>query len=222
MPKQYSIAWAIIVVIALVMSITRGLILSTSFAVLLLLILQRRWRQLGLALVAISCLAFLVFDYMPSEDEALSLNQEKSNDVRIDDFAYIVKNFKVGSLLFGEGMGTLINERINIENTFLWAFWRLGIVGVLFWVIPLILCISYFVKIKKYNPNFNLACAYFFSTVLIYVQTITNPYLNNSIGLSFVLVAIFSLRTLAKTDQKLMKVTGSLPIPLPPKARSAP
>jgi hypothetical protein len=30
------------------------------------------------------------------------------------------------------------------------------------------------------------------------VQTVTNPYLNNPIGLSFVMAAIFSLQTLAR------------------------
>jgi hypothetical protein len=36
--------------------------------------------------------------------------------------------------------------------------------------------------------------------ILVYVQTLTNPYLNNPIGLSFVMVAIFSLKTLSARD----------------------
>ena len=119
-----------------------------------------------------------------------------------------MENFKLNSLLFGEGMGTLINDRINIENTFLWAFWRLGVVGVIFWMSPLIICFKYFLRIKRCNPQFNLACAYLFSTILIYVQTLSNPYLNNAIGLSFVLVAIFSLRTLSKAVPEHVPITG--------------
>jgi hypothetical protein len=161
-PKRYSTVWATIVVIALAMTLTRGFILSTSFAVLLLLIMQRRRRQLSVALVVVACVAFFIFGYMPSQDENISLSREISNSQRIDDFAYIVENFKVVSLFFGEGMGTLINERINIGNTFLWAFWRLGIVGVLFWSIPLVLCLRYFARINRHSPQFHLACAYFF------------------------------------------------------------
>jgi hypothetical protein len=49
----------------------------------------------------------------------------------------------------------------------------------------------------------------------------SNPYLNNPIGLSFVLVAIFSLRTLAKADPEPIPMKGSLPLVAPAKARRA-
>ena len=220
-PKRYSAVWATIVVIALAMTLTRGFMLSTAFAVLLLLIVQRRRRQLAVALAVVACVAFFIWGYMPSQDDNISVSRDISNSQRLDDFAYIVENFKVSSFFFGEGMGTLINERINIENTFLWAFWRLGIVGVLFWFMPLILCLRYFAKIKRHSSQFRLACAYFFSTILVYVQTMSNPYLNNPIGLSFVLVAIFSLRTLAKADPELVPIPGSLPLAAAAKKRRA-
>ena len=198
LPGRYSAIFSTLIIAALAMTLTRGFILSTVFAMLLMLMMQRRWRQLGILTCLASCALFFVFIYMPLQDEAISLSREISNGQRIDDFAYIVENFRANSLFFGEGMGTPINDRINIENTFLWALWRLGIFGVLFWLCPLIICHRYFMKIKRGSPQFNLACAYYFSTILIYVQTMSNPYLNNSIGLSFILAAIFSLRTLSR------------------------
>ena len=101
-------------------------------------------------------------------------------------------------MVFGEGLGSEIDGRLNIENTFLWALWKLGVFGVLFWLVPLFLCIKYYIRIGRNDPGFNLASAYMFSTLLVYIQTMTNPYLNNPIGLSFVLISIFSLRTISK------------------------
>jgi O-antigen ligase len=197
-PSRFSAACAAVVIIAMVMTLTRGFVLSTIFALLLMLTVQRRWRNLGVALVALWGVAFLVFGYLPSQDESIAISRGSSNDQRIEDFYYIVNNMNVGTLLFGEGFGALINNRINIENTFLWAFWKLGIMGLLFWLLPLVLCLTYFARISRHSPHFMLACAYLFSTIAIYTQTMSNPYLNNPIGLSFVLVAVFSLRTLSK------------------------
>ena len=67
-----------------------------------------------------------------------------------------------------------------------------------------LLCLYYFARISRRDPDFRLASAYLFSTILIYVQTLSNPYLNNPIGLSFVLIALFSLRTISRASTASM------------------
>ena len=42
-----------------------------------------------------------------------------------------------------------------------------------------------------------MAAAWWCSVLLVYVQTSTNPFLNNPIGMSIVLMAVFALRALA-------------------------
>jgi hypothetical protein len=180
------------------MTITRGFVLSTFFAALLMLLAMHRWRQVGVALAVGACVAFFLWVYLPSQDDTLEGKRETSNTQRVEDFQYIVDNLEVGAIPLGHGLGSLVNDRLNIENTFLWAFWRLGLAGLLFWAMPLVVSMVYFGRIRRRDPHFRLACAYFFSIVLIYVQTMTNPYLNNPIGLSFVLVALFSLRTISR------------------------
>jgi hypothetical protein len=198
LPKRGSTVWLALVVAALAMTLTRGFVLSTSFAALAMLVAQRRWRPLSVAMVAVGCAAFFVWGYLPSQEETLDASRDESNNQRIADFAFVMRNLKVSTLLMGEGLGALINGRLNIENTFLWAIWRLGIAGFLFWLTPFVMCLNYFSRIGRHHPHFPLACAYFFSTLLVYLQTMANPYLNNPIGLSFVLVAVFSLRSLAQ------------------------
>ena len=190
----------LLVVSALVMTLTRGFALSTSIAVLLMLAAQGRWRWVGAASIAVAVATFLVWVYLPSLDEAFDGQRDISNSQRYEDLTYIFDNTSVWTILFGEGFGSLINERLNIENTFLWVFWKLGFAGVVFWCIPLAICVYYYVRIPKRHQDFQLASAFFFGTVLIYVQTLTNPYLNNPIGLSFVLLAIFSIRTLSRAS----------------------
>jgi len=188
---------AILMGMALVLTLTRGFILSTATAVLLMLVIQGRKISIVLGLAAILGAVFIAWSYIPSIDDSFVSARETSNSQRLDDMSFMLNHASVGTLVFGEGFGSPINGRSNIENTYLWALWRMGIAGVLFWLTPLALCAYYYFKSRKGNSD-GLASAYFFGAVLVYVQTATNPYLNNTIGLTFVLLAIFSLRTLAK------------------------
>jgi hypothetical protein len=187
----------IIVVAALVATLTRGFVLSTSVAVLLMLGLQGRKVTLGLGMVGVVVAAFVVWVYLPSLDDTLLRSRATSSLQRVDDMMFIVDQLRVRTVLLGEGFGSLINGRILIENTFLWALWKLGVAGLLFWLTPLLLCSYFFINIPNFRRD-GLACAFYFGVILLYVQTATNPYLNNPIGLSYMLIATFSLRTLAR------------------------
>jgi hypothetical protein len=194
----------ILVGVALVLTLTRGFLLSVSVSVLLMLAAQGRRVVAGMALVAVAIGAFIVFIYVPSLNEKISSSQTESNTQRQQDFREIVDHVTPQSLLIGEGYGAMVNDRFNIENTFLWAVWKLGVTGLLFWVMPLGLCAYYYLKIPNRSGHAT-ASAFFFGTVLVNFQTLTNPYLNNPIGLSFVIAAIFSLRTLSKQAQAKLR-----------------
>jgi hypothetical protein len=195
---------------ALILTLTRGFVLSTSVALLLLLAATGRWRSIAYAAIPIGAAAILVFVQLPSLDEGFLDQRDISNSQRLDDVSYIVENATVGTILMGEGFGSLINERLNIENSFLWAFWKLGLIGVAFWTLPLAMSVYYYVRVPKDESSHRLALGFLFGTVLVYVQTQTNPYLNNPIGLSFVLLSVFSLRTLSR--QRFVK-TRLEPVP---------
>lgn len=180
---------------ALVLTLTRGFMLSTTLAVLFLLLAQGRRAAFGAGLLATVVAGFLMLIYLPSINEGLSASRDISNNQRVEDTNYVAEHLSWATFVHGEGFGADINERANIENSFLWVFWKVGTAGVLFWLLPLVLCTAYFLRIpRKSSP---LGCAFYFSVILVYVQTVTNPYLTNPIGLSFVIVALFSLRTLA-------------------------
>jgi hypothetical protein len=211
MRVKYWLPLSVAVAVALVATLTRGFLISTSFAVFFLLMTQGRRAAMTVALVIGLIASFVVLVYLPSLNQGILTSQGLSNGQRISDVSYMVSNFSAGTFLFGEGFGALINDRVLIENTFLWATWKLGFAGLVFWFAPLFLVTHFFFSIPARGAN-RLACAYFFGTVLVYVQTMTNPYLNNPIGLSFVMVAMFSLRTLADRSSGAGNVGGEVPM----------
>lgn len=217
-PKWWRIG-VILVGTALVATLTRGFILSTSVAVLLMLALQGRKVTLGFGLAAVLLAGLIMWVYLPSFDDSVLRQRAASNLQRVDDMVFIVDRLSLRTVLLGEGFGSLINGRVLIENTYLWALWKLGVVGVLFWMTPLLLCTYFFISIPNFRRD-GLACAFYFGAILLYVQTGTNPYLNNPIGLSYMMIAIFSLRTLAQVRSVAAAASETeLPL-LPAGARS--
>jgi len=186
---------------AMVLAFTRGFVISTSAAVLLLLCVQGRWRSAIPAVLATGLAAFFVWIYQPSDRVDSTARQDISTNQRLEDMSYMFYHVKPTTLVFGQGYGSLINNRYAIENTYLWVLWKLGTAGLLFWMFPLGACVYYYLKIPDWRTN-RLANAYLFGTVLIYVQSITNPFLSNPIGLGFVMLAIFSLRILSRTTSR--------------------
>jgi hypothetical protein len=194
---KFWIPLATLVACAMVLTFTRGFLISTAAAVLLMLCVQGRWRAAAPVFVLTASAAFLVWIYLPSLDTSFLGKHDSSTNQRLADMIYMFYHATANTFLFGEGYGSLINNRFGIENTFLWALWKLGTMGLLFWMLPLSLCVYYYTKIPNRGSN-RLANAYLFGTVLVYIQTATNPFLNNPIGLSFAMLAVFSLRRLSR------------------------
>jgi hypothetical protein len=208
MRPKYWAALVTLIGLALAFTFTRGLLISTAVAVLLMLCFQGRWRAAIPVLFLAASAAFLLWIYLPSTDTKVSGNYEASTGQRLEDMTFMAEHATPSTLLVGEGFGSFINNRLGIENTFLFVLWKLGVLGLLFWLLPLFLCAYYYSKIlhRRSNP---VANAYLFGTILVYVQTTANPFLNNPIGLSFVMLALFSLRTLSRRGPQPLALGGA-------------
>ncbi|MES3023179.1 MAG: O-antigen ligase family protein [Pseudomonadota bacterium] len=187
---------------ALLLTLTRGFILSTGAALLMLLWATGRKKLLA-AFVIGGALAALALALASLSQGSILVRTDTgvSNAIRFKDINFMLANVDKLTLFTGHGFGSYISgDRLNIENSYLWIWWKTGIPGLLFWLAPLLVCILAFKRIPAASRSFPYACAYFFSVVLIYMQTATNPYLQNPIGLSFLIMATFSLRTLARRE----------------------
>jgi len=202
MPRRFALPLLAVTGIALVLTLTRGFILSTAIAVLMLLYALRM--RLAALLLAISCAAALLITFVALYSSVAGFSEQRSvsNAVRIEDMAFIFGNVGPLTMLFGNGFGTPVADRLNIENTYLWVLWKNGLVGLAFWLAPLLACVVLFSRIPRWAAEFRLGCALLFSAVLIYVQSAMNPYLNNPIGLMMVMIALFGLRELSTRQRR--------------------
>ena len=202
MPGRFVVPLLVVTGIALVLTLTRGFILSTAVAVLMLLyVLRMRVAALLLTLAGASALV-VAFVSLYSGVEGFMEQRSISNAVRLEDMSFIFGNVGPMTIMFGNGFGTPVLERLNIENVYLWVLWKTGVIGLAFWLAPLLACFIMFRRIPRLSTEFRLGCALLFSVVLIYVQSAMNPYLNNPIGLMMVMIALFGLRELSAGQRR--------------------
>lgn len=185
-----------VLALSLVLSLTRGLYLAVTIAVVLSFFSGRRPFAIVLTIVAATIIVALYGQVLI--DIVFDPTRLNSTQTRSRDISSFVASFDYQTLLFGDGTGALLNGRRSIENSFIWALWKLGIVGLLFWMTPLFISIRYFFAIAIDNPYRKLASAFFFGVVMLYIVTAFNPFVNNSIGLIYLLCAMFSLRRLSR------------------------
>jgi hypothetical protein len=197
-PGRYARLLLLLTGAALMLTLTRSFVISTAIAVVLLLYALRMRAMAMIATLVLAAAAVVVFSTLLGGVAEILGDRAESNAVRLEDMSFIFANADPLNLLFGNGFGTPVADRLNIENTFLWIVWKTGIVGLAFWLAPLVMSIVAFSQIPPRDADYRLACALLFSTVLLYVQSAMNPYLNNPIGLLFVLISLFSLRTLSR------------------------
>lgn len=185
---------SLVLALSVVLSLTRGLFMAVLVSLLLSFFSSRR--QGAILLVAFAAIAIFSLYSQAIIDVIFDPTRASSTQTRSRDLSYFLSVFDYNTLLLGEGTGVLLNGRANIENSFLWALWRFGIVGLTFMFVPLFICMRYFSQIPRDSKERRLANAFFFGVIMLYVVTAFNPFVNNSIGLMYLFCALFSLRRL--------------------------
>jgi hypothetical protein len=192
-----SLLLAMLVAVALLLTLTRGFVLSTAIAVLAFLMFRDR-RMLVAAMPLVAASVFIVLVYLPGMDHLYLEQRELSNTTRGDDWNHFLANANIGTLLVGQGFGAVFNQRLLFENSYLWLLWKGGLPVLAFWLTPFALA-TYWLMAAARSPRYHVAAAaWWCALLLVYVQTATNPFLNNPIGLSVVLLSVLSLRVLAR------------------------
>jgi hypothetical protein len=193
---RFWILMSIILALCIILSLTRGIVAAAFMGVVYGLIKDRRRGAIYVLVAAALITAFLYSEeiaefFIGSEDRASSVQ------TRIDDFQVFLLEVDFRMLMMGEGFGSSLNGRHAIENSYVWAIWRFGILGFLFWTSPFFLSYNFYRKIKKGSSYSQMGTAYFSGMIMLGLVTATNPFINNSIGILYSLISIFSLRQLA-------------------------
>lgn len=186
---------SLLLLLSLVLSLTRSLFLATGVALVLSFVSQKR----QFAFILSACAGAVVFFFYGQVvlDSLFDPTRAESYQTRSRDFAYFLAAFDYNTLILGEGTGALLGGRAQIENSYLWVVWRFGIAGLAYTLLPLFLCLYYFRKMPSESEDRGIASAFFFGAVMLYIVTAINPFINNSIGITYLLVAVFSLRRMS-------------------------
>ncbi|WP_431293702.1 hypothetical protein [Pedobacter sp. P26] len=127
-------------------------------------------------------------------------DRAESDAIRVTQFQEVIDKTNPINFFIGDGFGKGIPIRpIHMEISFLEIFSKQGVLGILFWLI-LFVVISYkFLIIYKSKKNVNYLAPFYLSVTFVYLQSMTNPFLNNPIGMSIVLISlvVFQIKDLA-------------------------
>jgi O-antigen ligase len=115
----------------------------------------------------------------------------------------VVKTSNKFNFIYGKGLGIGVPIRpVHMELTYLEIFFKQGILGLSFWFFIFFYCVFHFWKAWKNHVDLNIILPWITGVLVIYLQSITNPLLVNSIGMSFVILAMLFLRNKSKITQE--------------------
>lgn len=122
-------------------------------------------------------------------------DREHSDNVRKRQFREVIDQTTGVSTFVGHGFGIGVPTRpIHMEISYLEIFHKQGLLGLLVWLA--ILSVGF----KKYllAASEKWATPFFLSFVFVFIQSLSNQYVNNPIGLFMVLAALVALDRLVK------------------------
>ena len=180
---------------SIVLTLTRGFILFTlliSFYYVFFInknrILKWTWGILSIAIVLIG--SALLIDSIGDRSD--------SDAVRYIQVDQVIDRISTVSFFIGNGFGVGVPDRpIHMENSFLEIFHKQGLFGLIFWIV--LLGYTYQLYLKISNSSYRrIALPYLLSVIFVYLQSLTNPFLNNPIGLSMILMSIVVFNKLSE------------------------
>lgn len=182
------------------LSLTRGFILFTVLITVYYIFFINKEVKLKWMF---SFFGFSLFVYaFPILLETLG-DKSGSDGMRFIQIKEVIEVVSPLSFIFGHGFGVGIESRpVHMELSFLEIFHKQGIIGVAFWIgLFLYIFWQYFrIKIKYYKY---LALPFLLSVIFIVLQSLINPFMNNPIGLTMILISIVVFSKLIELQKKI-------------------
>lgn len=197
---------SLIVLVSICLTLTRGFIFFTFIVLGFYLLFINKVLKLKFLTILLGILGILYA--LPILIEARSENSSDSDVMRKITFEQVVDRTDFFSFFFGHGFGHGVPIRpIHMENSFLEIVYKQGIIGLAIYIYILFILVLLYKKIKNKKTVLPFVLATFF----VYLQSFTNPYVNNPIGLSIVclsLVVLYRIYYLEKNDYALKKINS--------------
>lgn len=184
---KYNIIPVVFLFVCIILTLTRGFILFTVLIFLYYIFFINKnvlvkWIFLFLGLLIVVILIPILLETLGDKSD--------SDTVRYTQIDQVTSAINPVSFIIGHGFGIGVPIREgHMELSFLEIFHKQGLIGVCFWFGMFIhIFLMYFnIKNKKYKQ---LAMPFLLSVVFVILQSTTNPYMNNPIGLTMILITI--------------------------------
>jgi hypothetical protein len=190
---------ALLILVALVLTLTRGFVLSLA---LVGIIWSIKKAPLWWTIVLVVFILLTLLVVWPWVSDTL-VDRTSSNITRISDIKTVFGGITPLSLFVGHGLGTNIGMRgLRIEPTYLELLQKQGFLGLTLWGSIAGLLIRDLRRAKAVGREDELL-PFFLGAMYVYVQTATNPFLTDSMGMSVVFIALAVGRVTAKPVKTL-------------------
>ena len=185
---------ALIVLAAIGLTLTRGLMaaLILSLVVGVILMPKKSWVGILLLFGGLAGTAFLFTDLFALLQRSVRMKSGLPISISF------VSELDASMLIFGRGMGALIGERPRIEMTYLEVFYKQGSIGLLLWGAVLLVNFMAFLRVR--GSMRQQALVFHLAALFVYFATATNTFLTGSIGMSIVLISTVVLLVMNKSQ----------------------
>jgi len=208
--------WLLIVLLtAIILTFTRGLILAISLCyVVYYLFIKRFYVRTIIACLACGLILFYAKTIYVTISEKLYVSnsntstpsnysdkllgdREYSDNVRILQIKEVAFATTISSFVWGHGFGNGVASRpVHMEISYLEIFHKQGAIGIACWAIILLALIASYKNLSPLKSD--LGDAYLLAALFVFFQSLTNQYINNPIGLGMILLSLVSLDVLSK------------------------
>lgn len=161
----FCIATVVVSLLSILMTASRGAFLSVGIMIAIIFVfILRDWKLKVLFFIALAVLLLLVYRYIPSIVSSSSMERLTEFDTYEGGGARLelwTNAFKLCSenpiyIVFGAGWGTynIINTGHGMHNTYVEIFSNTGMIGLCLFFYPIVKCLIFLMKRKKYLPIF--------------------------------------------------------------------
>jgi len=196
--KAWSKILALLIFISLLLTFTRGFIVALLLTYSAYYILTKVESSKTILVVGFSgILLASVLVYFSLQKIG---PKELSSYFRVAQTEQVIREIDTYSIIWGHGFGKGVPVRpVHMEISYLEIFHKQGVIGLFFYAFLFILMLNLYNRAVR-KDNGYLAKPFFLSSIFVFAQSVTNPYVNNPIGMSMVLLSLISLNVLAKDD----------------------
>jgi hypothetical protein len=190
----WSKAAILVILAAIILTFTRGFIVTFLIvAVIYLFFIRKRLLYLLLFALFTVIAVPVIWGFVSNEE---MIDRQTSNTNRIVQITEVVKEITPASALIGHGFGKNIESRedLHLEIAYLEIFHKQGVVGLLFWLYLFYVIFREYKKAVKVHSD--KAIPFYLAVLFAYIQSLTNPFINNPLGITLLVIALLCLHIL--------------------------